>query len=215
MRWLIVGAWLLAGSALPARAGEVAVRVVDAQSRPVSDAVITLTPDTLPGPAGVPPVTRYVDQKNETFVPYVQVLAPGDRVVFRNSDHTRHHVYSFSPVKAFEFMLRPGESSPELRLAQPGIVAVGCNIHDHMIAYLVVSSGRAQVTGGQGRTVFDHLPAGGYTVHVWHPQLRPGRVPPDARTRIVAGTTDVQAVSFTLTLLPDPRSFADREHLDY
>lgn len=214
MRWLIVGAWLLAGGVLPARAGEVAVQVVDARALPVGDAVVTLTPDTAAGPTAQPAVTHYVDQKDETFVPYVQVLAPGDRVVFRNSDRTRHHVYSFSPVKAFEFMLRPGESSPELRLPQPGIVAVGCNIHDHMIAYLVVSAGRAQVTGSQGRAVFDHLPPGGYTVHVWHPQLRPGREPPEAKTRI-ADAAEVQAVSFTLTLVPDPRSFADREHLDY
>ncbi|HEV2540153.1 MAG TPA: methylamine utilization protein [Frateuria sp.] len=213
MRWRLVVAWLLAGCAGPAWAGQLVVRVSDSGGHAVGDAVVSLVtaaPASDPAPR---PVTRYVDQRNETFIPYVQVLHPGDRVVFRNSDGTRHHVYSFSEAKAFEFLLRPGESSPPLTLDKTGLVAVGCNIHDHMIAYLVITSGQALVTPPQGQVVFEHLPPGHYTVEVWHPQLRPGQVPPSVEANVAE---DAPAhAEFALSLIPDPRGFADREHLDY
>jgi plastocyanin len=214
MRWRVMVAWLLAGSVGPASAGQLVVRVSDTGGHAVGDAVVTLTPATPAAAAPAAPVTRYVDQRDETFIPYVQVVRPGDRVVFRNSDGTRHHVYSFSPAGAFEFLLRPGESSPPLTLDKPGLVAVGCNIHDHMIAYLLVASGQAQVTPSQGRVAFDHLPPGDYTVTVWHPQLRPGRAQPSALRTVGAGEA-AQYADFSLSLIPDPRGFADREHLDY
>ena len=214
MRWRVVVAWLLAGSAGPLWAGQLLVRVSDAGGHPVGNAVVTLTPESPPAAAAPEPVTRYVDQRDETFIPYVQVLRPGDRVVFRNSDGTRHHVYSFSEAKAFEFLLRPGESSPPVTLDQAGLVAVGCNIHDHMIAYLLISPAPAQVTPSQGQVVFEHLPPGRYTVTVWHPQLRPGQTQPSAVATVGAGA-DAQRADFSLSLVPDPRGFADREHLDY
>ncbi|SEI87585.1 hypothetical protein [Frateuria terrea] len=214
MRWRVMVAWLLAGSAGPLWAGQLVVRISDAGGHAVGDAVVMVTPATPASTPPVAPVTRYVDQRDETFIPYVQVVRPGDRVVFRNSDGTRHHVYSFSEAKAFEFLLRPGESSPPLALDKPGLVAVGCNIHDHMIAYLLVSPEQAQVTPSQGQVAFEHLPPGVYTVTVWHPQLRPGLAQPREIRTLGAGE-EVQQVDFTLSLIPDPRGFADREHLDY
>ena len=97
-----------------------------------------------------------IDQKNLMFLPYIEVFRPGDAVVFRNSDGTRHHVYSFSPAKAFEFVLAPGQSSPPMTLDQAGvIVVVGCNIHDQMASYLVVSDAPwIATTGKDGRAIF-------------------------------------------------------------
>lgn len=214
-RWLLMLGWLLAANAGRTFAGELVVQVIDAQAHPIGDAVVTLTAQAPRSGTTQSSALRYVDQKNETFIPYVQVMRPGDRVVFRNSDHTRHHVYSFSAAKAFEFMLRPGDSSPALAFDQAGIVAVGCNIHDHMIAYLVVSAEPARVTESQGRAVFRGLLPGAYTVRVWHPQLRPGREPATAMVTIAAAATDMQNLAFTLSLMPDPRELGDREHVDY
>lgn len=215
MRWRLIIALLLVGSVGSVRAGQWDVRVNDSSGHPVADAVVTLTPASPLAPSPAPAaVTHYVDQRDETFLPYVQVVRPGDKVVFRNSDGTRHHVYSFSEAKAFEFLLRPGESSPAVTLDKPGLVAVGCNIHDHMIAYLVVSAATAQVTPATGTVSFRQLVPGKYTVTVWHPQLRPGQTPPNQVATVGAdGTPD--PAQFTLSLIPDPRDFADREHLDY
>jgi plastocyanin len=214
MRWRLLLACLLAGCAGPLWAAQLVVRISDTSGHAVGDAVVTVTaarPSAEPPPA---PLTRYVDQRDETFIPYVQVVRPGDRVVFRNSDGTRHHVYSFSEAKAFEFLLRPGESSPPLTLDRVGLVAVGCNIHDHMIAYLLVTSAQAKVTPSQGQVVFEDLAPGNYTVTVWHPQLRPGQAQP-SKVSAVAEGAEGQHADFTLSLMPDPRGFSDREHLDY
>lgn len=211
MRWVLrlAGQFALCAPMLT-HAGTLAVRAVDGHNRPVGDAVVTIDRASPAAAASV----HYVDQKAETFIPYVQVLHPGDSVVFRNSDDTRHHVYSFSHAGAFQFILSPGESSAPVVLKQAGIIALGCNIHDHMIAYLVVGTQQAQVTDRQGVARFDNLPPGRYTVTIWHPQLWPGRAQPSATADVPSAGAPPE-LPFTLSLIPDPRSFVDREHLDY
>jgi plastocyanin len=217
MRCLLVVAVLLLGNAWSAPAAEVVVHLSDGQGHPVNDAVVMLTPDTgaaAKSPVG-PSATYIIDQRDETFIPYVQVLRPGDKVVFRNSDSTRHHVYSFASIKTFEFVLHPGESSPVLSMDQAGVAAVGCNIHDHMVTYLFVSAVPAiAMSGHDGSATLGPLAPGRYTAHVWHPQLHPGH-PEPIQNVTIAGDTDTMQLSFTLSLLPDPRMFMDREHLDY
>jgi plastocyanin len=217
MRCLLMIAALFLGNAWSAPAAEVVVHLSDGRGHPVNDAVVMLTPATAPvakSPAG-PPATYIIDQHDESFIPYVQVLRPGDKVMFRNSDSTRHHVYSFAAIKTFEFVLRPGESSPALSMDQAGIAAVGCNIHDHMATYLFVSAVPAiAMSSHDGSATLSHLAPGRYTAQVWHPQLHPGHPEPIQNVTIV-GDTDTVQLSITLSLLPDPRMSMDREHLDY
>jgi plastocyanin len=219
-RWL----WnclILAGAILASPASTAAdlmIDIVDQHGKPVADAIVSVLPDsaaTQTLPAKPASRTRIIDQIALTFVPYIQVFRPGDKVVFRNSDQTRHHVYSFSPIKAFEFMLSPGQSSPPLELEKSGVVAVGCNIHDSMITYLYVSDAPwlAQ-SGANGKVRIDDLPAGRYTVRVWQPRLRPGR-PDLAQSALLINATESKTMNFALTLLPDSRRQFDREHTQY
>ncbi len=199
-------------------AAELTVRIVDARNAAVADAVVTIVPK--PGTAAPPsratgPATRVIDQKNETFIPYVAILRPGDSVVFHNSDHTRHHVYSFAPARQFEFVLTSGESSTPLQLEHKGIVAVGCNIHDQMITYLYISDAPwIASSGSDGHAAIGNLPPGDYEVHVWHPQLRPGQ-PDPVQALHVGAASDTLELAFSLALLPDPRTPADRERAGY
>jgi plastocyanin len=215
MRMASVIAAVMAGwiaiAACPA--AELRVRVDDARGKPVSDAVVRV----LPGDAAVaaeriapaPARTLVVDQRDEQFIPYVAVFRPGDRVVFRNSDTTRHHVYSFSPAKTFEMVVSPGESAAPLLLDRAGIVAVGCNIHDHMRTWLFVSdTPRIAVTGADGAAQFSGLAAGRYRVVAWHPQLRP-RQPEVASDFALATGTSSGNLQIRLSLLPDPRKQMD------
>lgn len=203
-------------AAFAANAAGLEVRIVDQHGAPVADAVVTvMSRDAAATAPAHPPTTRVIDQKNLMFVPYIEVFRPGDSVVFRNSDNTRHHVYSFSPVKAFEFVLTPGQSSAPLPLDRSGVVAVGCNIHDRMIAYLYISDAPwIAHSGPDGKVGFDALPAGAYEVRVWQPRLRPNK-PDLAQTATLIGETDPQTLTFTLSLLPDPRTQFDREHTSY
>lgn len=214
-RWywtLAVCGWL----ASAAHAAELDVRISAARDTPVEDAVVSVTPRDAPaGTAREAPATRIIDQKNEAFIPYVEIFRPGDSVVFRNSDQTRHHVYSFAPARQFEFVLTSGQSSAPLRLEQAGVVAVGCNIHDHMITYLYIGDAPWMArSGADGRATLGALPPGDYDVRVWHPRLRPGQPPPQQALHLGAAD-DKRELAFALTLLPDSRLRADRERADY
>ena len=195
------------------------MQVDDARGRPAADAVVTVAPSPEGGQprggAAPPPESKFIDQRDETFVPYVETFRPGDSVVFRNSDRTRHHAYSFAPAKAFEFVLGPGERSNPLALEKPGVVAVGCNIHDRMITYLFVSSAPwLAKTGADGRARIVDLAPGAYEVRVWHPQLRPGAEGYAESIRL-AEAAESRRVGAVLTLIPDPRLQQDREKARY
>lgn len=197
----VVAAWVLASTV--ATAGELDVFVGDVQGAAAEDAVV----DVRSGGGGAPPppepATRDIDQRDETFVPYVEIFRPGDRVVFRNSDRTRHHVYSFAPAKSFEFVIAPGGHTPAVVLDRVGEIAVGCNIHDQMITHLYVSDAPWIAKSDEhGHAVFRDLPNGRYVVRVWHPQLRPGTREPE---RAVDVDDAPARIAFALSLLPDPR----------
>jgi plastocyanin len=212
--------WIIAALALAATAmahgADLSVRIADDHGKAVADAVVTILPRG-DGKTTVraAPSTRTIDQKNLMFIPYIEIFRPGDKVVFRNSDKTRHHVYSFSPIKAFEFVLAPGESSPPLVLDKSGVIAVGCNIHDQMITYLYVSDAPwIAHSGVNGQVVFHDLPAGPYDVRVWQPRLRPNK-PDLAQSTTLVGARESKALTFNLQLLPDSRREFDREHTSY
>jgi plastocyanin len=200
-------AWVLLAAAAPVGAGELSIGLDDGHGHPVADAVVTLHKE---GGEPIPreAMTKTIDQRDETFLPYVEIFRPGDQVVFRNSDRTRHHVYSFAPAKTFEFVIAPGDSSPPITLDHVGEISVGCNIHDQMITHLYVSDAPwVSRSGADGRVDFKQLPPGAYHLEVWHPQLRPGRAGPH---QDIAVNDAPQSVTFSLSLLPDPRQTGDR-----
>ncbi len=215
--WVVVFAGWAWG--LPLCAAELDVRVADQRGAPVADAVVTLTPRAGSEATTSPPRpaarVHFIDQKDETFVPYLEVFRPGDSVVFRNSDRTRHHVYSFAPARQFEFMLAPGESSQPLQLDKPGVIAAGCNIHDQMITYLYVTDAPVVAQSDKaGRVHIGDLAPGSYDVRAWQPLQRPGSAD-NLQLLTIADRTDRQELTFTLPLLPDPRAKRDRERVSY
>jgi len=188
----------------PAAATSFAARVIDQDNKPVANAVITIVADgkTAPAPATRLDPARIVDQRDETFIPLVTILPRAGRVVFANNDKTRHQVYSFSPIKQFEITLAQGERSPSLAFDKPGVAVLGCNIHDHMIAYVFVSdSPWTALTGPDGRSVIADVPPGTYQVQVWHPQLPPGTAAPEES--VVVGGENTEFAT-RLKLLPPP-----------
>jgi plastocyanin len=204
-----------------ATAAELEVRVNDSRGAPVADAVVTVVvrgdaagqARKTPVRSSMPP--RVIDQKALAFTPYVEVFRPGDEVVYRNSDRTRHHVYSFSPIRAFEFVLAPGQTSPPLKLERSGVIAVGCNIHDGMINYLYISDAPwAARTDARGVVVVRDLPSGAFDVRVWQPRLPPKR-PDLVQSGVTLRADERRSLGFTLSLLPDSRLQFDREHTRY
>ncbi len=84
-------------------------------------------------------------------MPRVTVVRTGTAVTFPNSDHIRHQVYSFSHAKIFTLKLYAGSPQHAVVFDQPGLVVLGCNIHDRMVAFVgVVDSPYFAKTDGFG-----------------------------------------------------------------
>jgi hypothetical protein len=93
----------------------------------------------------------------------------GTAINFPNKDAIRHHVYSFSPPRIFELELYSGEPAAPVSFEKPGLVTMGCNIHDSMLAYLyVVDSPHFALTDEHGIAVLDGLPRGPQHIGTWH-----------------------------------------------
>lgn len=159
--------------ATASHAGDLSVSVHDAAGRPVKDAVVTVHPAS-----GVPrgPI-RFswplrMTQEDIQFDPYVLVVPVGGTVSFPNLDRVRHQVYSFSRGNRFEIELFGRDQTRTHTFASVGIAALGCNIHDQMLAYVrVVDTPWAAKTGANGEASLSGVPAGGATLKVWHPRL--------------------------------------------
>lgn len=154
-----------------AMAAEAAVQVLDEQGLQVRDAAVYWLPLGGKAPRGVSVGT--IGQVDKTFVPYVSVVQTGTAVSFPNRDTVRHHVYSFSAPKVFDLKLYSGTPAQPVVFDKPGLVALGCNIHDWMLAYvLIVDTPWFDVTAANGRAEVKNLPAGEYRLVVWHPRMK-------------------------------------------
>ena len=161
---------LVCSVAALASAATVVVDVRDPKAAPLADAVVYATPEGREAPSGAK--TAVIDQKNKTFVPHVLPVQVGTAVKFPNSDDIQHQVYSFSPAKTFNLPLYKGTPANPVVFNAPGVVTLGCNIHDTMSAYVVVvDTPYFEKTEGSGRAEL-RLPAGKYVVHVWHPDMK-------------------------------------------
>jgi hypothetical protein len=105
------------------------------------------------------------------MIPRVSVLRTGTTVTFPNSDRIRHQVYSFSPAKVFTLKLYAGSPSAPEAFDKPGLVVLGCNIHDRMVAFVGVVDTPYFAKSDASGTAVVHLPAGRYLLHVWNPGL--------------------------------------------
>jgi len=139
--------------------------------RPQPGMVVTAYPT--PGPSRpAPPVEAVMDQVNRMFEPDLLVIPVGSEVTFSNSDTVSHQIYSFSPARRFQLPLYRGKPYPPTRFDQAGLVTLGCNIHDEMLAYVLVTDapffGRTAANG----TWSAEVPSGRYRILIWHPRIR-------------------------------------------
>ncbi|MDR5767120.1 MULTISPECIES: methylamine utilization protein [unclassified Caballeronia] len=159
---------LLAFGATIAHAGSVRVQVVDQAGAPVPDAIVYALPVNGKPPA-TKPTSAVIDQIKRRFVPMVSVVQTGASVAFPNKDNIEHDVYSFSPPKRFELNLYHGIPANPVVFDKPGLVVMGCNIHDSMVAYLlIVDTPWFAKTDAHGAATIDNLPADAYKVIAWH-----------------------------------------------
>ncbi len=161
---------LLAGAA---QAAELQVSLKTAKGQPVRDAVVTLYPASGGGgPSRLEGPFRMA-QDHLMFDPFVLIVPQGGTVSFPNHDTVRHQVYSFSPTHPFELKLYGHDESRSVRFDKVGVVAVGCNIHDSMVAFIkVVDTPYAAKSDASGLASVRGAPGGQATLRIWHPYLK-------------------------------------------
>jgi hypothetical protein len=206
MRALFVLILLLLGS--PAIAGDLFVQVRQSNGAPVPNAVVLLYPNGRPAPLPANPGRYQIVQRDLQFSPFVLVVPVGADVSFPNRDPVRHHVYSFSPVRRFELRLYAQEQSHSVRFDRPGIVPLGCNIHDSMIAFInVADTGLTARTDANGRALFLNMPAGPVTARLWHPWLRVPGNQAEFQWSVPASGREGRALTVNLRPPPAARTY--------
>jgi len=199
-RRLLVSFFALLAVADTLAAARLEVVALDQKGNPAAPGVVEAVP--LGAAAGSKEDPAVMDQIQEAFVPHILPVVVGARVSFPNRDDIRHHVYSFSDVKKFELPLYKGTPAEPVVFDQPGVVVLGCNIHDHMRGYIYIAESTFfSLLGEDGKAEVGDLPAGEYEVRVWHPRSK--KAPPTQKVLLTADGTET--LEFALQLKPSLR----------
>jgi plastocyanin len=123
-----------------------------------------------------------VNQKNLKFTPHVLPVIVGTTVDFLNSDDVLHNV--FSPDQCVEKMnlgTWPKGEKRSYTFKNPGCASVMlCNVHPEMEAYIMtVETPYYAVSAADGSYEIKNVPAGKYTLKIWHEKLKPQTVQVD------------------------------------
>jgi plastocyanin len=161
-------------NAYPGRAGALPGRSAPVRGR-VTDAVIYVARIPAAAESGLARAPReraQLAQSQEAFVPRVVVVPRGRSVDFPNRDPIYHNVFSLSPTKRFDLgKYRQGQSKAVL-FDRTGLVKVYCDLHAEMEAFVLVVPNHAFAQpGSDGAFELPDLPAGGYELRAWHPDL--------------------------------------------
>jgi len=197
---------LAARAAVPAT---LVVSVLTPSGQALPGAVVTVRP--LEGAARHPsPVRAVMDQVDRSFSPDLLVIPVGSSVEFPNSDSVSHQIYSFSPAKRFQLPLYRGKPYPPVHFDEPGVVTLGCNIHDEMLAYLLVTDAAWYGRTNEHGSWSTEVPRGRYRVELWHPRLRDSDA--DLRRELTVADADRAELTLRLSRPPQPAPLADRPH---
>ena len=177
--------------------------VVDIQSlgsdgKPLAETVVFL--ESREARAAARPLQgAEIEQAKRRFTRRVTVVTAGSQLSFPNRDTVRHHVYSFSPAKTFELKLYAGTPSNPVLFDKPGIAVLGCNIHDTMLAWVVVvETPYFGIADAKGQLRLDNVPPGSYRLRSWHPGQAPG-TPAADEALVVPSTGSSLSLKLPLT----------------
>ena len=207
LRKRILISLVLLSAVFPAVAAEIEVTVLDRAGQPVPNVAVyvqSTNGSSLPAPT----INAVMDQIDKRFVPHFLVVQTGTSVDFLNSDIIAHHVYSFSKPNNFMLPLYKGDLQPRITFKHDGLITLGCNIHDHMLAYILVVDSQAF-----GKTSFDgkiNLTANnpdGLMVSIWSPRFKHGRE--NLTQTINAGKSAALTFSLTEKLHPPHSNDSD------
>ena len=187
------------------------VEVQDRSGQPLDDVVVTISHDHLRVSAsatkGAVGHSFVMDQLNLRFVPQVLVVPVNANVNFPNSDSVSHQVYSFSKAKSFQLPLYKGKTHAPISFTKPGLIVLGCNIHDDMVGYIYVTDASwSGQTDSNGHLLVPDIEKGKLVITIWSPLIAD---PATTLTQLVATIAESEKVVFKLKKAlrnaPEPR----------
>jgi len=117
------------------------------------------------------PIT--LDQKGCRFRPHIVVVPKGQPLRILNSDGVLHNVHLHAKKNEPLNRSMPGKLKElDVTFDYAERIRVGCDVHNWMAGWIVVAKHPYYaVTGKDGAFRFDDVPAGNYTVEIWHEKL--------------------------------------------
>jgi len=137
----------------------------------LANAVVTIT-DIKKGKA-VEAKKVVLDQNGCEYKPHVLALQAGGSVEILNPDGILHNVHSYSKVNSpFNIAQPKFKKTLEQKIAKPEAFEVKCDVHGWMSGWIVATANPYfAVTDNSGNFKLTDVPAGSYTVEVWHEKL--------------------------------------------
>jgi plastocyanin len=169
-----VGASLLAGFSLPVGAQAAVSGHIVIQERPgeatedMTNTVIYLEP--VGGARGKPAASNTsIALQARQFAPRVRVVTEGSKIEFPNQDPFTHNVFSKATQGPFDTESFGKGKTRDNTFKSAGVYPIYCNVHPRMTAFvLAVKTPYFTQASKDGRFSIDKVPAGKYTIHVWH-----------------------------------------------
>ncbi|XOV79733.1 MAG: hypothetical protein ACFHVJ_01965 [Aestuariibacter sp.] len=190
------------------------IQVLDKSGQPVENVAIALIPVSTGAKqiaSQLPLRDVVLSQKDRQFSPYLITIQNGASVSFLNEDAIRHQVYARSEIATFDMNLKSGEHSSGVRLTSSGEMAVGCNIHDWMQAYVfVVDTPYYSATNENGKAQISLPDNESYELKAWHPRFQSSDLDISKNINTPATTT---VITLQQELLPDANAIDDFDDL--
>ena len=139
----------------------------------VRDVLVYVTGE-VPGQYAAPAEPLVFEQRGCVFVPHVGAAMVGQPVEVRNDDAILHNVRAQSKLGQSFNIAQPTQGMKTTKkLLKPEIgIPLKCDVHFWMTGYLhILAHPFFAVTGPDGAFTITGLPAGTYTLEVWHGKL--------------------------------------------
>ena len=155
-------------------AGAVSERLLVGPGNGLQNVFVWVKDGLGPRTYAVPSTPVMLDQQGCQYIPHVFGAQVGQTIKVANSDAALHNVHAL-PKHNREFNFsQPTKVPPVDRVfTQPEIgIPLKCDVHGWMNAYAsVVPHPFFAVTGADGRFEIKGLPAGSFTIELWHETL--------------------------------------------
>jgi len=137
----------------------------------LANAVVTITDIKSGKKVDAKKVT--LDQKGCEYQPHVLAFMAGTPVEILNPDGILHNVHSYSKANSPFNMAQPKfKKTLDVKIEKPEAVELKCDVHGWMHGWLVATpTPYFAVTDTSGSFKLTDVPAGTYTVEVWHEKL--------------------------------------------